>query len=106
MQSFVPPVVLRNDEPWNCRRRIHHLRDFLLERHTRDQIVNALFKWEFWIEVRRARIGFGCLSRCGRNDEQQAKHDCDHTKACAKYGHGCSLILLISVTLYWRVYQI
>ena len=30
-----------NAETFNCRRGVHHLRDFFFERHARDEIVNA-----------------------------------------------------------------
>ncbi len=53
VQGFVPPIVRRNIEPHDRRRRIHHLRDFFLQRHARKQIVNALLDGQRWILVRR-----------------------------------------------------
>ena len=36
VQTFAPPVVLRNSQPSDCGRRVHHLRDFLVQRQARN----------------------------------------------------------------------
>ena len=59
MQSFVPPVVLRDAEPRNRRRGVHHLRDFLFERHARDEIIDALVQRERRVQVRRLGLLLG-----------------------------------------------
>src|SRR5439155_9191081 len=41
VEPLVPPVVLGDAQPIDRRRSVHHLGDFLLERHARDQVRGA-----------------------------------------------------------------
>src|SRR5213593_1922864 len=41
VQSLVPPFIVRNTQTVDSGRTIHHLRDLFLERHARNEIVDA-----------------------------------------------------------------
>ncbi len=51
VQALVPPVVLGHAEPLDGRRRVHHLRDLLGQRHARDEVVHALCDGQVGVEV-------------------------------------------------------
>ena len=61
VKGFAPPLVRRNLQPRDGRRVILHLRSFLRERHTANQIGGALLGRELGIQVGRI-IGF--LRKC------------------------------------------
>ena len=49
MQRFVPPVVRRNTQPFDCGGAVHHLSDLFFERETFQQVVHTLFGRKFWV---------------------------------------------------------
>jgi hypothetical protein len=53
MQSFIPPVVLRNAESRNGIRGVSQLRDLFLERHAGDKVVDAAANFNFGISIER-----------------------------------------------------
>ena len=53
VQALVPPVVLRDTEPRYGARRVAKLRDFLLQRHLRHQVADALLDGQLGIQIGR-----------------------------------------------------
>src|SRR6266481_5820147 len=54
MKAFVPPVVFRNMQPRNRCSGVAELRGLFFKRHTRNEIVDALFDGQFWVEISSA----------------------------------------------------
>ena len=56
MQCFVPVVMRRNVESFDCWRCVHHLRNFFFQRHARHQIVDAHLNRQLGVFVRWQRL--------------------------------------------------
>jgi hypothetical protein len=85
MQPFIPPVVRRNLQPRNSRRHVLHLRNLLLIREPRRQIVDPLVDRERGIEV--GRSGAGGLrepERRKKNEDQEQELERFHRGNCGK----------------------
>src|SRR5947207_5472215 len=66
VQPLVPPVVLRDPQALDRRRTVHHLGDFLLERHAPDQVRGAALE-------RQARVLPGGRLRGGAPGDRGGK---------------------------------
>ena len=73
VQGLVPPIVARDPEPRDARRRIHHLRRFFLERHPQHEIAHARFERDGWIHINGARLLGGSDARA--TDDGEASED-------------------------------
>ena len=85
VQSFVPPVVRLYAEPWDARRLVHHLRNFLFERHLGDDVPRLLLK----ILGRRLRFG-----RHGGHEEQT-----DHCKKVLSHDYLRVFAIFCSISM-------
>src|SRR5439155_2808030 len=73
METLVPPVVLGDTQPLDRRRAVHHLRDFLLERHAPHEVSGALFERQAQI-LRCRSLSGGGAGEYGCEQENKAKH--------------------------------
>src|SRR6266480_8082860 len=73
MEALVPPVVLGDAQPLDRRRAVHHLRDFLLERHAPHEVSGALFERQAQILPRRS-LSAGAAGEHGSEQDDEAKH--------------------------------